>query len=126
MDFAELTRTTGLFLMTILGARLTREPFTIRDLWFMGCQPYLKFCLRSMQSHIDMLIAHALQDRFMCDRIVLPGESHILFTETGKGWGNLRCIGLSFGNNCHTIQRSREAWSCNGERMSLIAECIAG
>ena len=55
------------------------------------------------QSYIDMLITHALQNGLMRDRVILPGECHVLFAETGKRWGNLRRIGLSLGDNCYTV-----------------------
>src|SRR5215210_2141963 len=77
MDFPKLTRATRLFLVTVLPTGLASDAFAIGDPWLMRNQPHLEFHLSPMDSHINMLVSHTLQDRLMCNGIVLPGKGHI-------------------------------------------------
>src|SRR5215213_7651379 len=84
VDFPKLTCATGLFLMAVLCTGFSGDAFAIRNPWLMCNQANLEFHLGAMDSDINVLVAHALQNSLMSDGIILPDEGHIFFTQTGK------------------------------------------
>jgi hypothetical protein len=51
----------------------------------------------TVDRHVDVLVAHTLQDGLMRDRVVVPGEGHILFAQAGQGRGDLGSIAWVLG-----------------------------
>ena len=50
----------------------------------MRQKPHLKFRLGAMHGDINMLIAHAPQNRLARGVFVIPGERHIFFAQTSQ------------------------------------------
>ena len=124
-DLAELARAASLFLVAVLGSRFAGDTFAVWDLRFVGGKSHLELGLCAVQGNVNVLVAHALQNGLVGDAVVVPGEGHILFAETGQGRGDLGGIGLGLGSYGNAIQ-GRWILGCrDGQGMALVAEGVA-
>ncbi len=125
VDFAELARAARLLFVTVHGRAFARDAFAVRHLRLVGRQPDLELGLGAVQRHVNMLVAHALQDGLTRGFFVVPRERHILLAQTRQRRADLGRVGLRLGMDRDAVQRVRVLRRGQGQRMRLVAERVA-
>ncbi len=126
MNFTELAGAAGLLLMAVLRRSLAGDTFAVGHFWLGGYQANLEFRLGAVDNHVDVLVAHALQDGLPGRLFVVPGECHIFFAQAGQGGRNLGGVGLGLGLDGNPIERAWVIGDGNCDRVILVAQCISG
>ena len=112
--------------MAVHPISLFGDAFPVWNLWFRCHQTDLELTFSSADGHVNVLIAHPLQDRLACGMFLEPGKRHVLFAQTGEGWADLGSIGLCLGFDRHPVKRIRVFGSWQGQWMTLVTQGVAG
>ena len=97
MNLTELTGTTGLFLMTVIGTGGLGDGFTIRNLGLLKVDHHLIIVLNAPFEGTEMELTLTIEDNLTKLLGLLDNESGILLTHTADDGHHLLHIGLIYG-----------------------------
>ncbi len=126
MHFAKLACAAGLLLVPVLRGIRPGDRLAVRHLRRFSGDAGAKFRFRAADCHVDVLVAHAFEQCLFRRRFRPPVQSRVFFAQSGQRRAEFGRVGLRLRMHGHGVQRRRVGRHQQFDRVSLVAQRVAG